>query len=145
MKFPLPCSREKPVSSTSRTLIRSLQDDCDKKTGERKKERRWIEKKNAICRSLCMCCQTIKLQPGAQFSCYTQSISSITNVVSKTKWCSMKLSHPTNRERWWCSRRLEEVKTQEGEHQLTSWWLNNNNYDNNKKEKSLLYWKPCII
>ena len=144
MKFPLPCSREK-------TCFLDFSDSDQEFTGwlwqkDGRKEVNW-KKKNAICCSLCMCCQTIKLQPGAQFSCYTQSISSITNVVSKTKWCSMKLSHPTNREWWWSSGRLEEVKTQEGEHQLTSWRLNNNNnnYNNNKKEKSLLYWKPCII
>ena len=46
----------------------------------------------------------------------------------------MKLSHPTNREQWWSSGRLEEVKTQEGEHQLTPWWLNNNNNNNNKRK-----------
>lgn len=40
---------------------------------KRQKKRRWNDKKkNAICCSLCMCCQTIMLQPGAQFSCYTQ-------------------------------------------------------------------------
>lgn len=31
-----------------------------------------IIKTIAICCRLCMCCQTIMLQPGAQFSCYTQ-------------------------------------------------------------------------
>ena len=53
-EFPLPCSREKPVSSTSRTLIRSLQDDCDKKTGERKKGGE-LKKKKMLYAVVCAC------------------------------------------------------------------------------------------
>lgn len=126
--------------STFRLLdIRSFRMIVTKKTKERKKGGEIIIiKKNAICCSLCMCCQTIKLQPGAQFPCYTQVYQVLLMLCQKrsdVRWNFLtQLTEnddeaPADLRRWKHRGTLAHILVPVG----------------SKKNKSLLYWKQCII
>lgn len=98
---------------------------------KRHKERKEVIK-NAICCSPCMCCQTIMLQPGAQFSCYTQVYQVLLMLCQKQSDVRWNFLTRLTEKRWWSPDKHEGGTLA---HILVV----------QKKEIIILYWKHCII